>query len=156
MTQDLYYSVISIIGLKYVDRFLYEGSREEYSPYGLFNAETDLIFRRAFSATPIWHCHVGWFEDLQGFGPCINQLNINTIYGNISGAEKHITNIDHNAIFRIKPNGMDLASVIGEKNDDNTYINKVMNALHLMNKQILAHLLTQDMVRRINLGVEMK
>ena len=50
---------ISIIGLKYMDRFLYEGSREKYTPYGLFNADTDLIFRRAFPSTPIWHCHVG-------------------------------------------------------------------------------------------------
>lgn len=52
-------SFIAAIGLKYIDRFLYEGNEDEYNASGLFDPETDLIFRRAFSSTPLWHCHSG-------------------------------------------------------------------------------------------------
>jgi len=145
---------IFLIGLKYIDRFVYEGDQEEYTASKLFNSETDLIFRHAFSSTPVWHNNVGWFEDLQEFGTCLNQLNISTAYENISGSQKHITNIDHNAIYREEvPKSFPI--IIGDQDDVNTSLHRVMNALHSMNKRVLARLLTVQMARRINLNAEM-
>jgi uncharacterized protein (TIGR04255 family) len=142
---------ISIMGLKYIDRFLYEGHEEEYTASDLFNINTDLIFRYAFSSIPIWHNNVGWFENLEEIGACLNQLNISTVYENISGEQKHITIIDHNAVYREEV-PKDFPLIVGNKDDINTSLHRTMNALHSMNKRVLTRLLTEQMARRINLN----
>lgn len=87
--------------------------------------------------------------------PCLNQLNIDAVFTNISGQRRHVTTIDHNVIARmLSPEEKSVASVIGEQEDESTFLSQLMHALHRINKKVLARLLTEGMAKRINLGVE--
>lgn len=147
---------ISSVGLKYVDRFLYEGVEDKYDSSLLFNKETDLIAKKAFSASPLWHCHIGWFEKSPTFlsGNLLNKINIDSVYANISGRRRSLVTIEHDAIIQIEDNVNNgkLSSITDKLDDDDSCLDKVMGKLHMSNKDVLRNLLTEQMAKRICLG----
>lgn len=149
--------VISI-GLKYIDRFLYEGTKEEYDSSLLFKKDTDLISKKSFLATPLWHCHSGWFDESFDAvdavkGDLLNQLNVDSSYANVSGQKRYITTIEHNAIIRIEGQDNGHLRSITEKTDaKDSCLDQLMDKLHNTNKKVLSNLLSEQMAIKINLG----
>lgn len=146
---------VNSVGLKYIDRFLYDGTKEEYDPSLLLNKNTDLIFKKVFSATPLWHCHSGWFDESFDVvkGNLLNQLNVDSSYVNISGQKRYVTTIDHNAVVQIdgQDNGQ-LRSITEEAEGKNSCLDQLMDKLHNVNKKVLLNLLNEQMATKINLG----
>lgn len=147
---------ISSVGLKYVDRFLYEGVENKYDPSLLFNRDTDLIVKKAFSTSPLWHCHIGWFEESPTFFDCklLNQLKIDSAYANISGQKRSLITIEHDAIVQIEDNVNNgkLSYLTDRSGDECNYLDKLMEKLHTSNKDVLKNLLAEQMARQISLG----
>ncbi|WP_442498237.1 TIGR04255 family protein [Methylobacter sp. sgz302048] len=141
-------SFVSSIGLKYIDRFLYDSHAEKYDLSELFDRNTPHIVKTAFDHN-LWHCHSGWFEDLDNL-QCLNQLNIDSNYINIKGEKTLAISIDHNAIA-IMNNDNNLYSIIEQNSNQVTKLNEIIYKLHLKNKEILTNLLSKEMLNRINL-----
>lgn len=145
---------LTAVGLKYVDRFLYEGPVSAYDPRLLFAEQSGQLPRQLLTSQPLWHCHTGWFEPLAGIGQdSLNQLNIDTIFVNLAGRRRHVTTIEHTAVVHLT--GYDNAASENtadvEPQDDERSVQIMVN-LHDHNKRLLQGLLNADMVRRINLG----
>ena len=147
---------ISLVGLKYIDRFVYDGSTDQFDISHLFQINSELLFSKAFTAGPLWHCHTGWFDDVDGSNlQCLNQLNIDATYTTIAGQRKHTTTIDHNALVRFPPGDDNhLQVIVGDSPNNETRLHKIMDTLHTKNKKILGSLLTQDVSERILLKAE--
>jgi len=142
---------VALVGLKYIDRLVYEGPFDQIDMSKLFRNDSDLLFSKAFMAGPLWHCHTGWFDDLAESNlNCLNQLNIDTAYTTVAGERKHTTTIDHNTIVRFPPGEKSqLQVIVGDNANEKTLINKIMNSLHMKNKRVLGTLLAKDISERI-------
>lgn len=149
---------VALVGLKYIDRFLYEGPSDQLDISKLFRTDSELLFDKAFTAGPLWHCHTGWFDGVDGSDlSCLNQLNIDAAYTTIAGERKHTTTIDHNALVRFPPgDGSQLRVIVGDSANNETRFHKIMDVLHTKNKKVLGSLLAQDISERILLKAEEK
>lgn len=144
-------SFISSIGLKCIDRFLYEGEPDRSDLSELFRPETSHIVKTAFTCGLLWHCHSGWFDNLNNL-QCLNQLNIDANFINIRGNRVLAISVDHNAIA-IMENDDTLSTVLEQNGNQMTMLSEIMNALHLKNKHLLIELLSEQMANRINLSL---
>lgn len=149
-------STLAALGLKYVDRFSYSGSEEDYDPAVLFRRDTSLLHKRAFTSKMRWHCHSGWFEQPEELEreqlECLNQVNVDAAFLTVSGARRHMTTIDHNAVVR-GLNAENLAAFLASEEDEDALLHRLTEALHLVNKRVLIDLLTDEMATRINLAL---
>jgi uncharacterized protein (TIGR04255 family) len=148
-------SSVSGLGLKYVDRFIFEGDDNGYHIDLLFNPKSDLITPKSFQAGQRWHSHSGWFEEtIPGFKDyeCLNQLNIDSAFVQFAASNKQklLTTIEHTAAIRGVSE--ELPSFAGTSKDEKTPLNALMNYLHDANKAVLARLLTEQMSQRISLN----
>lgn len=134
-------SFVSSIGLRCIDRFLYEDDPEQSDLTKLFIRDTPYIVKTAFTHGPLWHCHSGWFESLNGL-QCLNQLNVNADFANIKGNKTLSITVDHNAI-----------AIVEQNSNQKTNLSSTMNQLHVKNKRLLIDLLTKQMAKRINLSL---
>lgn len=146
-------SALAVLGLKYVDRFAYNGTEQRYDPTLLFQQDTPLLTKQAFEAKMQWHCHSGWFEELDNFEElkCLNQVNVDAAFLSVSGVRHHITTITHNAAIKGEK-ADDLADFLAHDEGEVTILNQLIDTLHLVNKRVLIDLLTDEMATRINLS----
>lgn len=149
-------TAIAGLGLKYVDRFRYSGSINNYDASILLKRDNRYISPRCFEVDDRWHSNTGWFARVSGVSDittlapeCLNQLNV------MSGREVSPTEtvvavtIDHSLLLR--PTALGAFSIDG---DGRTKLDAIMQALHLDNKRTMSHLLTPAMCKRLNLVVE--
>ncbi len=146
---------VNSMGIKYIDRFVYDDAVNDYQLSYLFSEETDLLAKKLFTSSPLWHSHIGWFEDVGITNlPCLNQINIDGTYANFSGSKKPVVTIEHNAILRAGSNLDSIFSYLSqqEEDKDNTKLDQIMHTLHIVNKSVLSSLLNDKMKTNINLG----
>ncbi|GFO76389.1 hypothetical protein BPLS_P4134 [Bathymodiolus platifrons methanotrophic gill symbiont] len=139
-------SLISSVGIMYVDRFVCNKDPSTSNLSELFQEESDWVFKGAFnSKNKLWHNHIGWYEDL-GHMSCLNQLKTSASYVNINNNQKLVVTVDHSAIISGESNDFKEDGGSCEK------LEEIMNKLHGMNKKVLGRLLTEQVSARINLG----
>jgi uncharacterized protein (TIGR04255 family) len=146
-------SFIASVGLKYIDRFLYDEEPEQASLSTLFRPDTNLVFKRAFLSGPLWHCHSGWFEDLnvRGGMKYLNQLNIDATLTNIYGNRRLVITVDHNAVAQVPQDKSSLSIVMKKNGSEGLLLDEIMGELHQRNKTMMSELLSKQMAKRINL-----
>lgn len=151
-------AIIHSLGLKYVDGFLFAGDIDRYTADGLFRQDSGHLTQRSFASDTRWHCHTGWYDPVpdEGF-ECLNQLNIDAGFRNLSGERKHLTTVDHNVVMRIPPSEIEKQAIgtfvsLGkpEKNGE-LRLNNLLQILHKKNKEVLSKLLVPTMSQAINL-----
>lgn len=147
-------SFVNAIGIKYIDRFVYQGQTQEYKISELFTEDSPLLANHLFKSGPLWHSHIGWFEEVEGIDDlsCLNQVNIDATFANFSGLKKPVTTIEHNAILRTGQNKSDISFFTQNENPENSKFDQYMFILHNINKKVLSLLLNNDIKTRINLG----
>lgn len=145
-------SFVAAVGLKYIDRFLCNVEPEQSHMSDLFDPDTDLIFKRAFSTGPLWHCHTGWFDDLSAAKmQCLNQLNVDAGFSNIHGNRKLVITVDHTAVAQMLPDKNGLSVLKQENGSDGLFFEDIMGELHQQNKAMMAKLLSKQMAKIISL-----
>jgi uncharacterized protein (TIGR04255 family) len=148
-------SVLSGIGLKYVDRFVYEGSEEDFDAKMLIKDSSPYITPKSLNAGMQWHTHSGWFQSMDnGFPPVLTQLNIDAVILRQDNIPVHFTTIDQTHIVR-PLKAEDVPSLTKALQPDSS-VSRLLLDLHTLNKEILADVLTPAMCKRINLRVEPK
>lgn len=149
---------LSKIGLRYVDRFVYHGSEENYKVSYLFKENNSYLPQRIYESHLLWHTHLGWFETIEKNKknlPCLNQMNIDSLYMSLLSSRKLITNIAHNMIINLdnlknKTEYFDFSDI---DNKEKSIFCDMMEHLHNVNKDLMSNLLAKDIKQKINLGV---
>lgn len=149
---------VSAVGLKVIDRFLYEGAVSAYDASKLFRRDSSVLHGRAFNSGARWHCHTGWFDQLgrdSGFAgrEVLNQLNCDSGMNLIEGQSRVVVTVDHTMMLRRGVEG-GLAEFALPSEGTDTPLHKLMGILHNGNKRVLAEALTEQMAKTIALNAE--
>lgn len=135
-------------GLRYVDRFTFEGSIDAPRADMLFAEDSKFLAAHCFDAGPLWHCHSGWFDDGgAGTEACtLNQLKVSS--GIVDQSSTAI--VDHDATWQLQYPRQSLEAVLSPP-DGEIGFEDALNHLHEKNKEILGNLLRQDMLEKIGM-----
>lgn len=155
---------LSSVGLKYVDHFEFIGNPSEYNSELLLK-RSDYLHGKAFSSAERWHCSTGWFNQLNEQNnsdnfkfECLNQLDIVSGYGQVSGTKRIIVTISHNQVISLLDSNndidIDVLSFGGDApSQEDSLLNKTFSELHQHNKKLLQNILTDDMGKKIKLDI---
>lgn len=153
---------LSSVGLKYVDRFEFIGRISDYNSELLLK-HSDYIHSKAFSSAERWHCNTGWFNEFnekinhENFKfECLNQLDIVSGYGQVSGTKRIMVTISHNQVISLldSNNDIDVLSFGGDaSSQEDSLLNKTFSELHQNNKKILQDILTDEIRQKIKLDI---
>ena len=147
-------SALSGVGLKYVDRFIYDGNETEYNASGLINGLSAYVTKHSLHAGWQWHTHSGWFDQniIPAFPPVLTQVNVDAFLMNQDNSQIHVTNIDMTHVMR---------GLTGEQTQsfdtafrEGATIPTLLEKLHLLNKRVLNEIITPEMSKLIKLTSE--
>lgn len=141
---------ISSIGLKYVDRFIWQDEPGNYDIAALLSNESPYLHDKALDAGERWHCNSGWFEDYSSECEILNQLNIDSGIGMVESGNSIIVTIDHAQTLRAKGSSS-LSRFAEDINAEDARMHLLVEELHQRNKATLGSLLRDAMARRISL-----
>lgn len=144
-------AAVSSVGLKYVDRFRFQGSVKNYDASKLFKKNSEFLHKKAFSSSNKWHCHTGWFDQQIWDSPVLSQLNIDSGQNIADGKPVSVVTIDHTLTVRAVDSGSDLTHLFPKPTRSKSRLGSLMNDLHFANKELLLDLLTTSMAKRIGL-----
>ena len=138
---------VASFGLRYVDRFTFDGTLEQASPALLFREGASYLPPNCFESGPLWHCNLGWFENRSEQERVLNQLNV------ASGVIDDVptVTIDHNATWHLRDPRQSDDSLFGEGDAARTPLKQALDALHEGNKGVIRAVLLDDMLKRIGL-----
>jgi uncharacterized protein (TIGR04255 family) len=137
---------ITHLGLRYIDRFFYEGERAACRADLLLRTDSDYLTRKAHSSGVHWHVHSGWFDSWQApWKRCLNQLNV----GAADVEDRLAVTIDHNNFAELLEPLPVTPSTL-----ESGPIAAAMETMHRNNKAVLANLLIPEMARQIRLTQE--
>lgn len=143
-------SFLTAVGLRYVDRFDFNGNVADYNVRGLIRNGSPHISENVKDHGPRWHNYTGWFEEFSEIGTeALQQLNIDAVEQ--LDPKLQIISITHNASVRKQYSG-ELDKYLEFTHIENSPIATFMNAAHNSNHKLLRELLTDDMLERIGLG----
>lgn len=146
---------ISVFGLQFIDKFIWEGEPNAFRPEHLFKRDSDLLPRAVFSWDETWHTHLGDFQSHDQPSPHRRLTNTNIdIQDETSPDEKTtrvavIRTLFRNLLSQPLAVGMNICT------DDNSgQCDQHMAAMHGACKSILDKLLLQNVTKRISLWAE--
>lgn len=140
------------VGLRYVDRFDFKGSAAQYDANQLVRRNSPHVAQQVLARGFRWHNYTGWFERSEKLGlDVLQQLNIDAIEQ--VGTKLPIVSITHASLLRGQGFG-DLDSFRRFTHMDNSQIAQFMSIAHDNNHKLLREVLTDDMLKRIGLGLE--
>ena len=147
-------SFLTNLGLRVIDRFIYDGDEKSYDATQLFKHDGLLLPQHVLTSGPLWHAHLGWYDSPKEGQKVLSQLNIDSIYANINNEPKVTATIEHNCIYRINVGNLNPTNLLTPaKGQDETLLSKMALNLHIINKVLLSNLLTDQTQKQINLDV---
>ena len=134
-------------GLRFIDRFTYNGHPDEARAEFLFVRTNPYLTAQALDSGGVWHCNTGWFEDALP-NRVLHNLNVAS---NVIDLAPTVT-IDHQATVHLTTARQSLESLFDQPpRDDECVLMEGLNCLHDRNKGILKEMLVKDMIERIGL-----
>lgn len=142
------YRAISVVGLQYIDEFIWEGTKSELKPSELFQENSEYLVPNIYEMSDLWHCHHGYFSEISNPAPCklLNNINIDLL----DSAENRVVRITTTHRAMLRDHIRTHISVAGADNSGNT-VDAHMSALHVENKDVLNKLLSDEIQKRIKL-----
>lgn len=140
---------VMAFGLRYVDRFTFDGSPNESRADMLLRKGCKYVTDRCFEGGPLWHCHSGWFEPSDTGYRILNQLNV----GSAIVDQAPTVTIDHNAICQLTAPRQTIESLFQPSSEKAVGLDAVLDALHRQNGAILRDMLVTDMLKQIGMSV---
>ena len=134
---------VMAFGLKYMDRYTFDGPIDAPRADMLFRKENSYIAPHCFQAGPLWHCHSGWFER-HGDNRILNQFNVGSqVVDQISTVI-----IDHSAICQLKAPRQTADALFQPPSGADAGIENVLKHLHGRNGLLLKDVLRPEMLER--------
>lgn len=141
--------------LKYIDKFKYSGTDENYDITELFASDNTYIAPYVLAnADCRWHNHIGWFESYSEDIEILNQVSIDAARTGTNADSSHITTIDHNAILKRKGEQIALPLAMPIDNGDDNFKSLIdaLDFLHDLNKSVIGNMLSSNMKKKIHLN----
>lgn len=141
--------VVTVIGLQYIDKFIWEGTKSELNVSELFRQDSPYVVPNAYSVAGPWHSHHGYFVGKgqpQDYN-LLNNINIDVLEE--EGARLARITTTHRSQLQT-PISTHVSAVEAEQSANT--IDAYMQEMHKENKAILSKLLTDEMCERIKLN----
>ena len=136
---------IIAFGLRFIDRFTFNGVPEE-AQAGLLIAENSAhIAPQVFEVGASWHCNTGWF-DFRAGDRILHNLNIASNIVDFSSA----VTIDHQATMHVGTVRQSMDTLFSPPGDATGFM-EALDMLHDQNKEILKKVLKPEMLAEIGL-----
>ena len=132
-------------GLRFIDRYTYNGKPDEAKAELLFVRENPHITPYVFRAGSVWHCNTGWF-DLTLEDRVLHNFNVAS---NLIDLASTVT-IEHQATMHLAIPRQSITALF-EHPDRACRFLEVLDVLHDQNKDILRRVLLPEMLVRIGL-----
>jgi uncharacterized protein (TIGR04255 family) len=154
-TSERFRDVVSIsaIRLEYWDRFLWSGDWSTFRPRLLINESSSYVTPAALKQEREWHSHTGWFQRLSDKLRRLVNINVDVsevvrdpiLPGQPSiGIYSSLTDQPNVAGYSVTP----------DEELNETYIVERLEHQHLELKEILGHIIVDDMATRISLNLK--
>lgn len=152
----LYRETVSInsVKLEYWDRFFWSGTWADFAVKSLIRKDSPYVVAAASSASKEWHCHVGWFSPNGAFRRLTNvNVDVAQIVPDTQPADPSLASRPSVGIYSTL---LDQANVpgYGTSSEDELSEQFVVSRLedqHLALKDVLGHIITDEMASRIGL-----
>ena len=135
-------------GLRYVDRFTFDGPLEQALPELLFRPEAAYLAPSCLESGPLWHCNLGWFESRNEQERVLNQLSVASAV--IDGVPT--VTIDHNATWQLRGPRQSTDALFANDDGTRTPLKEALDDLHDGNKSVIRAVLLEDMLEKIGLA----
>jgi uncharacterized protein (TIGR04255 family) len=149
MDQFLETVSLSAAKLEYWDRFFWSGTWDDFSVAKLLNEKCEYVARSAAKRPKQWHSHAGWFDKEGDFRRLTNvHVDVAEMIASPDAVARPSVGI-YSALT-------DQANVNGYGNTKDEDLNGAfaverLEAQHLALKEILGHIITEEMANRIGL-----
>ena len=138
---------VQTFGLRYIDRFTFDGPLQQASAELLFKPNAVFLARHCFNAGPLWHSNVGWFEARNEQERVLNQLNVvSTIVDDVP-----TVTIEHDATWQLQAPRQSVESLFQPSEGTRTPFLDALNDLHEGNENMIRAVLLPDMLEKIGL-----
>ena len=135
-------------GLRYVDRFTFDGRLDQAGAELLFKPEAAYLAQSCFESGALWHCNLGWFEDRNEEERVLNQLNVlSTTIDDVP-----TVTIDHDATWQLRTPRQSADSLFRNDGGTRTPLADALDDLHDGNKKVIRAVLLDDMLEKIGLA----
>ena len=132
--------------LQFIDRYTFDGKPDAAKADLLFLDGNEYLTTRCFTTGPLWHCHTGWFDLLNGSDRVLNHLNVaSTVID-----QAPTVTIDHRATLHLATPRQSLDALLTPP-DGTLGLGAALDILHDKNKDILKAMLLTEMLDRIGL-----
>lgn len=139
---------IKAIDLQYTDVFNWRGNKQDLDLSELFNKNSNYLPLHVFEYKNLWHVHQGFFDNSEEESGCsykkLNNINLNLV--ELNGEWLAQVTTAHRAILEAPE------SNLSDFVRDNSILDRILNKLHIKNKEILSDLLTEAIKVKIKLN----
>ena len=139
---------VARFGLRYVDRFTFDGRLEQACAQLLFKDDAAYLAAHCFHSGPLWHCNLGWFEIRSEQERVLNQLNVESAVID----DVPTVTIDHNATWQLQNPRQSVDSLFEESDGTRTPLEEALGDLHDGNKSVVRAVLREEMLVTIGLA----
>lgn len=138
-------------GLKYRDRFTFNGAPSEAHAELLLRTDSKFVSKHCFNSGSLWHCDSGWFDPSTPPEKyrILNQLKIKSTVIDQTPA----IIVDHNATCQLRAPRQSVESLFQPPDDIRAGIESVLEQMHIQNKSILEDMLLSEILEEIGMGI---
>ena len=141
---------LSSFALQYVDEFVWDGAVEDYDIKELFGEQVDILPSMLQSSGPLWHYHLGWFEDtdLAQPGRRLHRLHIDAV----EQQGEYVVRIDTVIRYDIAQLNLEAVHAFDKVDDDQPKVDIVFDDMHERSKNLLRSAVSDGLAARIKLN----
>ena len=136
---------IIAFGLRFIDRFTFDGGHEQARADLLLSKGSPHIAPHVFSSGSSWHCNTGWFDPKFG-DRVLHNLNVSSNLVDFSSA----VTIDHQATMHLSTARQSMDTLFSPPDKSLAFMH-VLDSLHERNKEILNTVLVPEMIAKAGL-----
>lgn len=146
-------NLLTSIGLKVLDRFKYNGTREEFNAEELLRRDSEYLSQNIFSSLDRWHINTGWFSVSEKDKTLLNQLSVDSSgHANENGGADSFVTIDHVIILKHVVDSVRIPFDLQLKSDKiMDSISDIYTQMHDANKNVMLGLIQPELAKKLKL-----
>ncbi|WP_411728396.1 TIGR04255 family protein [Methyloglobulus sp.] len=142
-------SKITGVGLNFVDKFKWSGDLTKCNPNLLLRAKSNYICPHVFEAKDFWHSHTGAFIRVDEYTKRLVNINVDYVDENRPDGTQRIIAVT--TVINNQLNQPEYKPYEVEENSVLDFVNKHMQELHQVGKEVFGNIINDNMCKRIAL-----
>lgn len=140
---------LNSVGLSYTDKFICENISSGFNPSSFLKENSKYIAPHVYDTDQLWHSHTGVFERVNNQTKRLININLDYLDDRHEGNNRHslvITSAINDQFYQPSYEALNI-----ESDETLGFVMSHMEEIHTKNKEILKHIINDDMSRRIAL-----